>query len=249
MSTTFTVSRDQIIQLALRKLGVLELGDTPDAATIANASLALNLFIKQMATSGLKLWKVNELVLPLVAGQTEYVIGPSSTGTVALNTDKPLKVIQAWLRNVTVTPSTDDVQIQLLSKQEYNMLGSKFSTGTPNSLYMDIRNTTSNVYMYVTPDSYTQSNQQLHFIVQQPMADIMTAQAIPDFPTEWMNVLVWNLADQLAIEYSVPGNHRQEIALRAKIYKEELEGWDVETYSTFFQPDMRMGRSSSNNLP
>ena len=71
MSTTFTVSRDQIIQLALRKLGVLELGDTPDAATVSNASLALNLFIKQMATSGLKLWKVNELVLPLVAGQTE----------------------------------------------------------------------------------------------------------------------------------------------------------------------------------
>ena len=33
MSSTFTVTRDQIIQLALRKLGVLELGDTPDAAT------------------------------------------------------------------------------------------------------------------------------------------------------------------------------------------------------------------------
>lgn len=249
MSTTFTVTRDQIIALALRKLGVLELGDTPDAATVANASLALNLFIKQMSTKGIKLWKVNELVLPLVAGQSSYIIGPVSTGTVDLNTDKPLKVIQAWLRDISVTPSTDDVQIQLLSKQEYNMLGSKFSTGTPNSIFLDVRNTTSTLYVYVTPDSYSAANKQLHFIVQQPIQDIMTAQTVPDFPNEWMNVLVWNLADQLAIEYSPPANKRQEIAMRAKTYKEELEDWDVESYSTFFMPDMRMGHPSSNNLP
>jgi hypothetical protein len=249
MSTTFTITRDQVIQSALRKLGVLELGDTPDAATVANASLALNLFIKQMSTKGIKLWKINELVLPLVAGQSMYVIGPSSTGTVDLNTDKPLKVIQAWLRDTSTNPSTDDVQIQLLSKQEYNMLGSKFSTGTPNSIFMDIRNNTSNLYVYVTPDSYTQANKQLHFVVQQPLQDIMSAQSTPDFPNEWMNVLVWNLADQLAIEYSPPVNKRMEIAARAKQYKEELEDWDVESYSTFFMPDMRMGRPSTNNLP
>ena len=29
MSSTYTVTRDQIISLALRKLGVLEIGDTP----------------------------------------------------------------------------------------------------------------------------------------------------------------------------------------------------------------------------
>ena len=47
MSSTYTVTRDQIISLALRKLGVLEIGDTPDANTVANAALSLNLFIKQ----------------------------------------------------------------------------------------------------------------------------------------------------------------------------------------------------------
>ena len=66
------------------------------------------------------------------------------------------------------------------------------------------------------------------------------AQDVPDFPNEWMNVLVWNLADQLAIEYSVPANHRQEIAARAKAYREQLTDWDVESTSTFFQADLRM---------
>ena len=39
MSSTFTVSRDQIISLALRKLGVLELGSKQKTATFDGAIL------------------------------------------------------------------------------------------------------------------------------------------------------------------------------------------------------------------
>ena len=72
------------------------------------------------------------------------------------------------------------------------------------------------------------------------MDDVNTGSQVPDFPAEWMNTLVWNLADQLAIEYSVPANHRQEIAMRAKTYQDQLCDWDVEATSTFFQADLRM---------
>ena len=77
-----------------------------------------------------------------------------------------------------------------------------------------------------------------------PLNDITLATDIPDFPNEWMNCLVWNLADQLSLEYGVPMNSRQEIAQRAGTYKALLTDWDVEASSTFFQPDFR---SSSNN--
>ena len=70
MSSTYTVTRDQIISLALRKLGVLEIGDTPDANTVANAALSLNLFIKQLSVEGLKLWKNTEIIIPLTTNQT-----------------------------------------------------------------------------------------------------------------------------------------------------------------------------------
>jgi len=56
--------------------------------------------------------------------------------------------------------------------------------------------------------------------------------------------LVWNLADQLALEYGVPMNHRQEISQRAMMYKTQLTDWDVEATSTFFNPDYR---STSTN--
>lgn len=236
MSTTYSVSRDQIISSALRKLGVLELGATPDSDTVTNSAQALNLMIKQWMTDGIKLWTVVEYTLPLVANKNSYTIGPSGD----LVTDKPLKLIQAFLRNTQVTPNID-TPMQIFSKEQYNVLGSKNSTGTPNSVFLDPNTTYSTVYIYLTPDSNVATNYQMHLVVQKPIDDILTSSSVPNFPVEWMQSLVWGLADQLALEYGLPVNHRQEISMRAEKYKSQLEDWDVESSSTFFTPDTRMG--------
>ena len=250
MSSTYTVTRDQIITLALRKLGVLEIGATPDTETIANASMSLNLLIKMMSTDGLKLWKISELIIPITANQTSYILGGSTSTlmydslnpTVAI-TDKPLKVIQGFYRNLQNSPPID-VPVMMISKQEYNILGSKKSTGVANTLFYDPRKLNGVLYVYLTPNTYSQTNLQLHLIAQMPLDDLNSALEVPDFPNEWMNCLVWNLADQMSMEYGVPMNARQEIALRANAYKTQLTDWDVEASSTFFMPDYR---SSSNN--
>lgn len=250
MSSTYTVTRDQIITLALRKLGVLEIGATPDPDTIANASMSLNLLIKMMSTDGLKLWKISELIIPITANQTSYILGGSTSTlmydslnpTVAI-TDKPLKAIQGFYRNLQNSPPID-VPVMMISKQEYNILGSKSSTGVANTLFYDPRKLNGILYVYLTPNLYSQTNLQLHLIAQMPLDDLNSALEVPDFPNEWMNCLVWNLADQMSMEYGVPMNARQEIALRAGAYKTQLTDWDVEASSTFFMPDYR---SSSNN--
>jgi hypothetical protein len=250
MSSTYSITRDQVISLALRKLGVLEIGQTPDADTLSNANMSLNLMIKQFSTEGLKLWKVSELVVPLTANKTMYTLGGSSSDvmydSLDLNTpitDKPLKVIQGFYRNVQITPYID-TPVMVVSKQEYNMLGSKFSTGTANTIFFDPKKLNGLLYVYLTPDTNSQSNLQLHLVAQMPLNDITASTDVPDFPNEWMNCLMWNLADQLSLEYGVPMNSRQEIAQRAASYKEQLSDWDVEASSTFFQPDFR---SMSNN--
>jgi len=250
MSSTYTVTRDQIITLALRKLGVLEIGAPPDADTVANAAMSLNLLIKQLSTDGLKLWKVSELIIPMLANQTSYILGGSTSDlmydslapTVAI-TDKPLKVIQGFYRNIQATPVID-TPVMIVSKQEYNVLGSKFSTGTANTIFYDSKKINGILYVYLTPDAYSEANLELHIVAQMPLNDLTLAIDIPDFPNEWMNCLVWNLADQLALEYGVPMNARQEIATRAGTYRTQLTDWDVEASSTFFQPDFR---STSNN--
>jgi hypothetical protein len=251
MSSTYTVTRDQIITLALRKLGVLELGEIPDSDTINNATMSLNLLIKQLSTEGLKLWKISELIVPLTANQTSYILGGSTSAlmydslapTVAI-TDKPLKVIQGFYRSIQVTPYID-TPVLLVSKQEYNVLGSKFSTGTANTVFYDLKSLNGILYVFLTPDINASTNIELHLIAQMPLNDISGATEIPDFPNEWMNCLVWNLADQLSLEYGVPMNARQEIALRATSYRAMLTDWDVEVSSTFFAPDFRSTGNSS----
>jgi len=256
MSSTYSITRDQIITAALIKLGVIEIGDVPDPATIAHLSLNLNLLIKQMATDGLKIWKTSELVFSLTQNKVNYIMGGPNSITMYDSydttfstpvTDKPLKVIQAFYRNNLVTPPID-VPLQILSKQEYNVLGSKQSTGVANSIFYDLKQNYGILSVYLDPNAFVEANYSLHVVVQLPMNDLLRGQDIPDFPNEWMNCLMWNLCDQVALDYQAPQNHRQEFSVKALLYKNQMTDFDVESTSTFFQPDLRMKNYNSGNI-
>lgn len=238
MSTNYSITRDMIVSSALRKLQVIELGITPDASTLSNAAQALNVVIKSWQTQGIKLWTVENYVIPLTATKNAYVISPSGPDLVQ---DKPLKVIQAWMRNIGVTPNIDTPLLPI-SRQEYNVLGSKNSSGMVNSYWYEPGTISGTVTVFLTPDTSTATNYQLYLVGQRPLNDILLSTDIPDFPNEWMQALVWGLADELAIEYGVNTNVRNEISMKANKYRTELEGWDVENASTYFTPDMRMSR-------
>lgn len=173
------------------------------------------------------------------AGSGTHTCTITTPTSVTQTNNKPLKVIQAWLRNTSVTPNVD-TPIQLLSRQEYNVLGSKASTGVVNSIWYNPDTTYGTATVYLTPDSTTATNYQLYLVGQRPINDILLSTDIPDFPNEWMQALVWGLADELAIEYGCHVNQRQEINMKAEKYRLELEDWDVETTSTFFSPNQRM---------
>lgn len=324
MTTTYTISRDSIINSALRKLQVLELGTTPDSDTVDNAAEALNVMIKAWQTQGIKLWTIQNYTVSLTASTNSYTIGNTQevTGTVTISqaapaeitytdhglladtpvvftttgalpagltagttyyiktivdadtftvsatsggtaitttdagsgthtitittptsvtqtNNKPLKIIQAWMRNTSVTPNID-TPVTIMSRQEYNLLGSKASTGMVNSIWYDPNTTYGTVYTWMAPDTTTATNYTLYLVGQRPITDVWHSSDIPDFPNEWMQALVWGLADELALEYGCHVNHRQEIMLKAEKYRKDMEDWDVETSSTFFSPDMRM---------
>ena len=236
MSTTYSITRDEIILSALRKLGVVEPADTSatiDANVVTNCAQALNLMVKQWMTEGIKLWTVKEVTFPLVASQTIYTIGPSGCD---VTTDRPLKLLQAWIRNTVQDPDID-IPLRILSRQEYNMLGSKYSTGTPNSIYLNPGQTTTSVKLFLTPDASAVTNYTVYTVVQSPIDDINSSSDVPAFPNEWMQAMVWGLADQLALEYGLPVNHRQEILAKAEKYRELLTDWDIEYEPVYFIPD------------
>jgi hypothetical protein len=238
-TTTFSVTRNEIISASLRLLGVLEEGAVPNATAIENASLVLNMMIKDWMTDGIKLWTVEELTLPLVSGQTVYNIGPDSGND--LITFKPLRLIQAFLRNVSVTPYID-MPMTLISEQEYNILGSKFSQGAVNSVYYKPDVTYGVVKVFLTPNDSTAETYELHLNMQRPIYDMTGANQTFDFPSEWYQSLRWGLAAELAAEYGLTDQRINAIINRSASYKDRLSAWDTEYNSTFFQPDVRMNQ-------
>jgi hypothetical protein len=77
-TNSFTVTRNDIIDAALRTLGVIGIGETPQTEDYTNCSQALNIMIKGWAKKGWPLWTVQELVVPMVSGVRVYPIGPTA---------------------------------------------------------------------------------------------------------------------------------------------------------------------------
>ena len=237
--TTYSLTRDQIISFALRKIGVLELGVTANATEVTNAAQALDMMIKSWITKGIKLWSLNEITIPLVADSFSYIIGPTgATPTPSVIADKPMKLMQAWLRNTTVTPN-NDIPLMLISQNEYLKFGSKFSTGTPNACYLQVLRDTSTLFTYLTPGTTAAATYQLHILTQRPIQDAGTATATLDFPNEWLYALGWNLAAELSTDYGVDAERIMYIESKAAKYLGEVEDFDTEYASIYLAPDLR----------
>lgn len=236
-TTSFTLTRDEIISYALRKLAVLELGATPDTTTVTNAATSLDMMIKSWVARGSKLWTIQELTLPLTANKSTYTIGPTAYAP-DLVSEKPLYLMQAWIRNTSLTPQID-IPMQVISQHDYNLLGAKGSTGTPNSMQMFVGRDVSTLHIYVTPDAFSAGIQQAHLLVKRTLMDAGTSTTNMDFPQEWLKALGWNLAAELLEDYEIPPNKAQRIEMKAEMYLREAEDFDVENASTFFAPGPR----------
>ena len=239
-TTSFVVTRDDVIQAAMRKLSVLEEGSTPTAQSVTNFSFALNLILKNWQKDGIKLWTIGNLTVPLQASKTSYSIGPYGT-TSDITSDKPLKVVGAFLRNTSTSPNID-MPMQILSRQEYNLLGSKFSTGLTNSIYYEPGLLSGVVTIFMTPDTNTSTNYQLILVVQRSIMDVNLSTDNFDLPAEWYLPLQWALAAEMSSDYEKSLQDRAYFDQKAIYYKKEVEDWDVENTSVQFIPDMRMAQ-------
>jgi hypothetical protein len=236
-TTTYSVTRNEIISASLRLLGVLEEGAVASTTAIDNASMVLNLLIKDWMTDGIKLWTVNEIILPLVNNKDSYSLGEDATND--LVTPRPLRIIQAFLRNNSVSPAVD-IPMTIISEQEYNILGSKKSQGNVNTVMYKPYVNNGILKVFLTPNSQVATDYELHLNVQRPIEDITSSNQTFDFPQEWYQCLRWGLASELSADYGVDLQRATLVIQRAEQYKQRLMAWDVENASTFFQPDGRM---------
>lgn len=74
---TWTLTRNEIILAAMRKIGVINSLSTPETFEYTDAAIALNALVKEWSAEGAGLWLRQSTVLILEAGRQRYLLGPS----------------------------------------------------------------------------------------------------------------------------------------------------------------------------
>lgn len=225
-STNFSITRDQLIAGALRIAGAVQQGESPTSTQVIEASEALNMLVKSWQPDGLQLWVTKEYTLTLTASTASYTV----------NTPKLLRVIQAYNHNTT---SNVDIPMRIITRDEYNRLGNKTSTGTPIQLLAIPNRTDTTIKVFPVPDSTAASTQQIIMVYQKPFDDFDSSTDEPEFPSEWFAALKFALAAQLAPEYGMEINERKELLAEAALYKSEAMSGTTEEGSMFFAADVR----------
>lgn len=231
-STDFSVDRDKLITGALRLLGVVAQGESPNTTQITEASEALNMMVKAWEADGMPLWALKTTQVPLTAGAASYTIGLGQT----VNTAKPLKIIQCWNRNST---SNVDIPVRIITKQEYNILGNKTTSGNPIQIYYEPQIDSGTLYTFPVADTSSESQNSLYIVYQRPFEDFDASTDTPDFPQEWYEAIKYGLAVRLAPEYGLDSESRKFLLQEYATVKATAMSFGTEEGSLYFQVERR----------
>jgi hypothetical protein len=186
----FNVTRNEIIQRALRLVGALSLGESVSADQYTQSAQALNSLVKFLQSEDIFLWTVRETTQALSNGTASYSL--SSNDPAVIGIDK------AYLRI-----NNFDDPVEVISYQDYNEIRDKTADGDPTCVALNGR-ITPTLYVWPVP---TQSRT-LFYTAVVKLKDFDTAAGNPDFPVHYIEVLVYGLASRLADELGLPISER-----------------------------------------
>lgn len=303
-SKDYSVTRANIIEAALRKIGEYDQGEAISGDETAAASVALNLMIKEWSARGIDIWLRDDVTLFLQPDQQVYSLGPGSSdhATVSHNETTLSSAAASGATSLSVTSSsgmsasdnvgiklTDntihwdtisavgsatsitlttglsgaaasgkkvyayttlagrpqkivyafrrdkndlDNEVAIIGEKEYKRQSNKGSAGPPVEIWYQPTLTTGSLYVWPVDGG---ANWDKLILSAQFLADDFDAASDnPQFPIEWGNTLVWNLAAELAPEYGVPLREQAALVSRAEFKLNELLDYDVENASVEF---------------
>lgn len=196
MATALSITRDNIIEAALRRAGVLAAGNTPSSSELADAAEVLNAIVKSYDAAPWFKWfiKSEPLSFNTTNGTESYILSPQAM----------------WVESMVVKESTLFSPLTLLTVGEYAHIQSRgVRVGIPTHAFISTDNETPKAFLYPVPNAVFTVN---YWIRRK--ADIFdNSSDTGDFPPEWYHVLIWKLALELAFEYGRPIQIIDRIAL------------------------------------
>lgn len=224
-STSFSLNAGQIIDKAFHRLGKASEGEALSARMYEDGRSSLNLLLKSKLGTSDRLSLRTEGSLALVSGQEGYT----------LTNPFPARILSIRIR------SSDDLDtpLQELSRQEYFDLPNKTtSPSIPVSWYFDAQRGAGVLYVWPAPSAGTATEYSLITTYLRRIDDMLASNDDLDMPQEWLDPVIWLLADDLETEYPVnDARLAAKIERKAAEAKQVLDYWDTEGTSLFMQPD------------
>jgi len=147
--------------------------------------------------------------------------------------DRPQKLLFAFRRDI----NDFDTEISIIGENEYRMQSNKTSDGPPVEVWYNPQGNQATGKLHVWPDNGGKNWDKVVLITQNLPDDFDAAGDSPDFPIEWGNTLIWNLAAEIASEYGVTEQEQARLWTIANHKLNKLLDYDVENASLIITSD------------
>ena len=183
-----------IINRSMRLIGVLESGETATASEAQDALAVLNEMLDAWNLESLVVFSIDALEFTLVVNQGTYTVGVGGN----FNTTRPVKIESVTFRDITQTPNLD-IPLRTLNDDDYESIGLKALKSTwPQAYYYDRAYPLGNLFLWPVP---TLANK-IVLNLWHPLTQIAALSTTVDLPPGYRRALQYNLAVELAAEYS-----------------------------------------------
>ena len=203
-----TTSAGDQINGALRLIGQLAEGETPSAATSADALTALNQMLDSWSAERLSVFSTQDQVFTWPASTKSRTIGP--TGDFVGN--RPVLLDDAtYFRD----PSNNiSFGIKIINQQQYDGIAVKTVTSTyPQVIWVNMDMPNMDMYIYPVPTKALE----WHFISVTELVEPATLATTLVVPPGYLRCFRFNLAAEIAAEFGVePPPQVQRIAMSSK---------------------------------
>ena len=214
-TTTFNLDIEELIQEAYERINI---DGSRSGYQLRSARRSINLLLSEWDNRGVHLWKVKKATVNLVLGQAEYNYAADPTNF----PDDINDVLEAYVRNNTVTTAPVDISLTKIDRSAYAALPNKLSQGTPSQYYVQ-RTYSPSIFLYQTAganysNASNPSNYQFIFYYLARIQDAGTYTNTPDVVFRFLPALTSGLAYYLAVKHAP-----EKIEQLRMLYEDDLQ--------------------------
>lgn len=180
------------IYSAMRKIGVLASGEAATASELSDGIEALQVMLRSWAAAGINVFASVKESFNLVVGSASYTWGSGGTITTA----RPSKVLGAYV----LDSSGVSHPVDIISEDRYRQIPIKTTSGRPYAVFYHPLFPLGYLYTYPVADVI----EAIWIDSLKPFTETSSFESHADemdFPPEYQEPIVYNLATRLAPEY------------------------------------------------